>query len=64
MKTKAHQAKTAATALLALALAGCGGMNQNEMGSSLIGGVAGAVLGSRLGKGSGKTAAIALGAVL
>ena len=49
---------------LGTALSGCGGMGQNETAGSIIGGVAGAVVGNQFGSGDGKTAATALGAVI
>jgi surface antigen len=49
---------------LAMLLAGCAGMSQNETTGTLIGGAAGAVIGNQFGKGSGNTAATAIGAVL
>ena len=51
-------------AALGTALSGCGGMGQNETAGSIIGGVAGAVVGNQFGSGDGKTAATALGAVI
>ncbi len=48
----------------ALALSGCTTMSENETAGTIIGGVAGAVVGNRFGKGSGRTAATALGAVI
>jgi len=48
----------------ALALSGCSGMSENETAGTILGGVAGAVVGNTFGKGSGKTAATALGAVI
>ena len=49
---------------LGAAASGCGGMGQNETAGSIIGGVAGAVVGNQFGSGDGKTAATALGAVI
>ena len=51
-------------AALGTTLAGCGGMSENETAGTIIGGVAGAVVGNQFGKGSGKTAATALGAII
>ena len=48
----------------ALILSGCATMSENETAGTIIGGVAGAVVGNKFGKGSGKTAATALGAVI
>ena len=45
-------------------ISGCGGMSQNETAGTVIGGVAGAVVGNQFGKGTGKTAATALGAII
>ena len=39
---------------LAMLLAGCAGMSENETAGTLVGGAAGAVLGSQFGKGDGK----------
>ena len=47
-----------------VALSGCATMSENETAGTLIGGVAGAVVGNQFGKGTGKTAATALGAVI
>ena len=44
--------------------AGCAPMSENETAGTIIGGVAGAVVGNKFGKGSGRTAATALGAVI
>lgn len=49
---------------LAVLLAGCSGMSENETTGTLLGGAAGAVIGNQFGKGSGKTAATAIGAIL
>ena len=49
---------------LGAATSGCGGMGENETAGSIIGGVAGAVVGNQFGSGDGKTAATALGAVI
>ena len=49
---------------LAMLLAGCGAMSQNETTGTLVGGAAGAVIGNQFGKGGGKTAATAIGAIL
>ena len=51
-------------AALGTALSGCGGMGENETAGSIIGGVAGAVVGNQFGSGDGKTAATAVGAVI
>ena len=51
-------------AALGTATSGCGGMGENEAAGSILGGVAGAVVGNQFGKGDGKTAATALGAVV
>ena len=67
-----HQPRTLARNLLAgllvaalgTALSGCGDMGDNEAAGTIIGGVAGAVVGNKFGRGSGKTAATALGAVI
>lgn len=48
----------------ALALSGCATMSENETAGTILGGVAGAVVGNKFGKGSGRTAATALGAVI
>ena len=66
-RTKLHSRKLRAgllVAALGTALSGCGGMSENETAGTVIGGVAGAVVGNKFGKGSGKTAATALGAVI
>ena len=49
---------------LAVLLAGCSGMSENETTGTLLGGAAGAVIGNQFGKGGGKTAATAIGAIL
>ena len=49
---------------VAMLLAGFGRMSQNETTGTLVGGAAGAVIGSQFGKGGGKTAATAIGMVL
>ena len=49
---------------LGIALSGCATMSENETAGTVIGGVAGAVVGNKFGGGSGKTAATALGAVI
>ena len=49
---------------LALLLAGCAGMSENEYAGTFLGGATGAVLGNQFGKGSGKTAATAIGAII
>ena len=49
---------------LTVFLVGCGGMSQNETTGTLLGGAAGAVLGSQFGKGDGRTAATAIGAII
>ena len=49
---------------LALLLAGCSGVSENEATGTIIGGTAGAVIGNQFGKGGGKTVATAIGAVL
>ena len=51
-------------ASLGTALSGCGGMGENETAGSILGGVAGAVVGNQFGSGDGKTAATAAGAVI
>lgn len=48
----------------ALILSGCSGMSENETAGTILGGVAGAVVGTQFGDGTGKTAATALGAVI
>ena len=55
---------TCAGVSLAMLLAGCGAMSENETTGTLVGGAAGAVLGNQFGKGGGKTAATAIGAIL
>ena len=54
---------TLLTAALA-ATTGCASMSQQETAGTVLGGVAGAVVGSQFGKGDGRTAATALGAVI
>ena len=49
---------------LGLILGGCSAMSQNEHTGSLIGGAAGALAGSQFGKGKGRLAMTALGAIL
>lgn len=49
---------------LAPAIAGCAGMSENETAGTILGGVAGAVVGNQFGDGDGKTAATALGAII
>ena len=49
---------------LGTTVSGCGGMGDHEAAGTILGGVAGAVVGSKFGKGSGRTAATALGAVI
>ena len=49
---------------LVSAVSGCGNMSENETAGTIIGGVAGAVVGNQFGDGSGKTAATALGAII
>ena len=51
-------------AALGTALSGCATMSENETAGTILGGVAGAVVGNQFGKGSGRTAATALGAVI
>ena len=51
-------------ATLGTTLSGCATMSENETAGTILGGVAGAVVGNKFGKGSGKTAATALGAVI
>lgn len=51
-------------ASLVPALAGCAGMSENETAGTILGGVAGAVVGNQFGDGDGKTAATALGAII
>ena len=46
------------------ALSGCVPMGESETAGTIIGGVAGAVVGNQFGKGSGRTAATALGAII
>ena len=53
-----------ATGLTIAVLAGCATMSENETAGTVLGGVAGAVVGNQFGKGSGKTAATALGAII
>ena len=50
--------------LIAALLAGCATMNESETTGTVLGGVAGAVVGNQFGKGSGQTAATALGAII
>ena len=49
---------------MAVWVAGCSGMSQNETTGTLLGGAAGALLGSQFGKGDGRTAATAIGAII
>ena len=51
-------------ASLVPSLAGCAGMSENETAGTILGGVAGAVVGNQFGDGDGKTAATALGAII
>ena len=51
-------------AALGTTLSGCATMSENETAGTILGGVAGAVVGNQFGKGSGNTAATALGAVI
>ena len=53
-----------ATGLIMAVLAGCATMTENETAGTVLGGVAGAVIGNQFGKGSGRTAATALGAII
>ena len=46
------------------AATGCASMSQQETAGTVLGGVAGAVVGNQFGKGDGRTAATALGAVI
>ena len=49
---------------LATATSGCGEVGDNEAAGTLLGGIAGAVVGNQFGDGEGRTAATALGAVI
>jgi surface antigen len=49
---------------LAMLLTGCAGMSENETAGTIVGGAAGAVIGSQFGKGDGRIAATAIGAIL
>ena len=49
---------------IAVWVAGCSGMSQNETTGTLLGGATGALLGSQFGKGDGRTAATAIGAII
>ena len=49
---------------LAAATSGCGGMGDQETAGTILGGIAGAVVGNKFGKGGGNTAATAVGAVI
>lgn len=49
---------------LGAATSGCGGMGDHETAGTVLGGIAGAVIGNKFGKGDGKTAATAVGAVI
>ena len=51
-------------AALGTTLTGCATMGENETAGSIIGGVAGAVVGNQFGSGDGKTAATAVGAII
>ena len=51
-------------ASLVPAVAGCATMSENETAGTILGGVAGAVIGNQFGDGKGRTAATALGAVI
>ena len=51
-------------AALGPTLSGCATMSENETAGTIVGGVAGAVVGNTFGKGTGRTAATALGAVI
>ena len=51
-------------ASLVPAIAGCATMSENETAGTILGGVAGAVIGNQFGDGKGRTAATALGAVI
>ena len=49
---------------LAATTSGCGEVGDNEAAGTLLGGIAGAVVGNQFGDGEGRTAATALGAVI
>ena len=49
---------------MAVWVAGCGGITQNETTGTILGGATGALLGSQFGKGDGRTAATAIGAII
>ena len=49
---------------MAVLVAGCSAMSQNETTGTLLGGATGALLGSQFGKGDGRTAATAIGAII
>ena len=53
-----------AAGLITATTAGCATMSENETAGTILGGVAGAVVGNQFGKGSGKTVATALGAII
>ena len=63
MRTNAMHAITSALAAAALT-SGCATMSESETAGTVLGGVAGAVVGNQFGKGSGRTAATALGAII
>ena len=49
---------------LAAATSGCSDMGDHETAGTILGGIAGAVVGNKFGKGGGNTAATAVGAVI
>ena len=63
MRTTAMHAITSALAAVALT-SGCATMSESATAGTVLGGVAGAVVGNQFGKGSGRTAATALGAII
>ena len=50
--------------LIVALLTGCATMSESETAGTVLGGVAGAVVGNQFGKGSGNTVATALGAII
>ena len=53
-----------AVCAMAVWVAGCGGVSENEAAGTVLGGATGAIIGSQFGKGEGRTAATAIGAII
>jgi surface antigen len=55
--------KTLTLGVLALTLTGCAGQGPKQTGGQLLGGAAGALIGSQFGKGTGQLVGVAIGAL-